>query len=382
MKLLLFSLSKALTASNGLSHAIAQLAHMLTEGGHSVSLVCTDTGGQPFFPFPGALRVYNLGLSYKRDKLVKLRVLFARTLEERHRIKYYGYGRKLAPGLAEIIDEEKPDLIICYQIRSALIIKKILSLPVPVILSCHRCPDEIAADNRGLAVAEACDALHVLTQGQAKSIQEKIEGVQRVFVIGNAVSYREEARPGCGSRRIISVGRVTPEKDYLLLINAFHELADEFPDWTIDIWGDTAQSKAYYRACMNRIKRYGLEDRIIFKGVTRNVFEALQSASILAMPSPAEAFPLVLLEGMSAGLPSVGLASCTGVNELITKENGILTEKAPKAYAKGLSRLMRDRALREKMGERARETVAQHSPEACKKRWEELLASLVHDRRQ
>lgn len=201
-------------------------------------------------------------------------------------------------------------------------------------------------------------------------------------MIGNAVSSHEEIQPDYSSRRIISVGRVTREKNHLLLIDAFHELADEFPDWTIDIWGDTAQSKSYYRACMKQIKRYGLEDRIIFKGVTRNVFKALCSASILAMPSTSEAFPLALLEGMSAGLPSVGLASCTGVNELIMKDNGLLTEKDPKSYARGLSLLMQDRTLRERMGQCARETAAQYSPEACKKKWEELIASLVHARRQ
>lgn len=380
MNLVLFSLARVLTAPNGLSHAICQQANLLAGRGHAVSLVYTDREAEPFFPLHKAVRLYNLGLSYKRDLAVKLKAAFAGTLEEKHRIKYYGYGKKLSPRVADIIDKEKPDLIICYQIRAALIMKKLLSLPMPVLLSCHRSLDEIAADNQGLAVAEACDGLHVLTKGQAKGVQEKIGGARRVFAIGNAVLSHEKARPDYKSHRIISVGRVTPEKNHLLLIDAFQELAHEFPDWTLDIWGSTSESPSYYKTCRRRIQEGKLEGRIFFRGVTKSVTSELSGASIFAFPSPAEAFGMALLEAMSVGLPSVGLSTCTGVNELIEEGNGFLAKPDPKSFAHALRRLMEDGSLRERTGRKAKETAALYSPERIAGQWEKALAFLADPR--
>lgn len=249
MNVLLFSLSQALSASNGINKAVATLANSLDAGGHQVSVVCADEDVKPFFAYRQGVHLHNLGLSYKRNLLVKLKALFGRNLAERHRIKYYGYGKTLAPKLSAIIEKEKPDAIICYQIRAALIVTKLLSVDMPVMLSCHRQPDEIAEDNDGLGVVESCDALHVLIAHQASIISEKIGGVKRIFVIGNEVTPCENARPDYGAHRIIHVGKVVADKNQLLLIDAFQKLADDFLDWTIDIWGSTSESPSYFKTC-------------------------------------------------------------------------------------------------------------------------------------
>lgn len=204
--------------------------------------------------------------------------------------------------------------------------------------------------------------------------------MRRVFAIGNAVLFHEKAGPDYKSHRIISVGRVTPEKNQLLLIDAFQELAHEFPDWTLDIWGSTSESPSYYKTCRRRIQEGKLEGRIFFRGVTKSVTSELSDASIFAFPSPAEAFGMALLEAMSVGLPSVGLSTCTGVNELIEEGNGFLAKPDPKSFAHALRRLMGDGGLRERMGRKAKETAALYSPEWIAGQWEEALAFLADPR--
>lgn len=130
------------------------------------------------------------------------------------------------------------------------------------------------------------------------------------------------------------------------------------------------------------MKSYGLEERIRFRGETKDVNNKLQHASICAMPSVSEAPPLALLEAMSMGLPSAGLTACPGINELITEDNGYLTEEDPDAYAAALKKLMTDEKLRETLGQNAKKTAAKFSPDAIQKKWEQALSDLAGDARK
>lgn len=84
-----------------------------------------------------------------------------------------------------------------------------------------------------------------------------------------------------------------------------------------------------------------------------------------------------MAEAMSAGLPVVGFASCSGVNEIVENgKTGILTADGEEAFAEGLQRLMEDRALRVSMGHAAKEAMKAYAPETIWDRWEQVLLSV------
>lgn len=381
MNILLFSLSEVISSSDGISKAFSTLANDLSTHGYNVTAIFTDKNTSPFFPYDKQIHLCNLGLRYKWDILTKAKALFSFSLTEKHKIKYYGYGQKLAPKIARIIKKQRPDIIICFQIRAALIIKNILKCDIPTILSCHRPPIEIIEDNKGLNVLENCEAIHALSPCQASAISKEIQ-CQYIFPIGNIVpQYDNSDFPNYTSKKIINVAKFSTDKNQLLLIEAFNQLAKENPEWTMDIWGSSTVQPVYYKKCLKLIKKYDLTNRIFFCGTTNHILPRLKSASIFAFPSISEALPIALLEAMSIGLPSIGLKDCVGVNELLQNDiNGYLCDNTVKSFANQLSILMQNQNLREKLGTNAKKYVKQYSHEKIWQEWDSVLKQLMQRR--
>lgn len=378
MNILLFSLSKIMSSSGGITKAYAELANALVEHGHYVTAVYTDNSvSASFFKFNRKINFYNLGLRYKNNCRIKLYALLSGTLQKKHKIKYYGYGHILAPKIERIIQSDKPDIIICFQPRAALIIKNILHCTIPTILSCHRRPEEILEDNQGLNILEKCDVIHTLSPSQAKIIASSIHN-RRIVSIGNAAPEYTEKIISYQTRKIINVASFSEDKNQLLLIEAFNKVSRDNPTWTLEFWGSTTIHSSYYKKCVRLVKKHGLTSKISFRGITSHVSQKLSDSSIFAFPSMYESFPLSLMEAMSIGLPTIGLRSCTGVNELIEDNiNGFLCENNINHFASQLTRLMNDELLRKSFGISAKKSMQKYSRENVWHQWESLLDSLL-----
>lgn len=76
------------------------------------------------------------------------------------------------------------------------------------------------------------------------------------------------------------------------------------------------------------IKRVGLADKIILKGRTDNVANAISSATIYVMTSQFEGSPNALMEAMAVGVPCISSnCPCGGPKMLINNgNNGFLYE--------------------------------------------------------
>ena len=144
-------------------------------------------------------------------------------------------------------------------------------------------------------------------------------------VIHNGVSdaaFRERSRLPSGPWRIGIVGRISPEKGHLLLMDAVRKLADEGYQIGITIAGASLFSPGGYEEEVRR-RAQGLASH--FTGWIDNIGEALARLDLLAVPSIAEpGLPRVVLEAFSAGVPVVALPS-GGIPEVIRDgRNGFL----------------------------------------------------------
>lgn len=85
-----------------------------------------------------------------------------------------------------------------------------------------------------------------------------------------------------------------------------------------------------------------------------------------------------MTEAMSAGLPVVGIKSCTAVAEIIENgKDGILTDDSIDAFALGLQKLMADDSLREKWGENAHISMKEYAPDKVWEKWDSLIQRLI-----
>jgi glycosyltransferase involved in cell wall biosynthesis len=127
--------------------------------------------------------------------------------------------------------------------------------------------------------------------------------------------------------------------------------------WTRDpIFG--ASGEETRAECMRRIGRSGREDAFEFLGeVDRDsVARLLAEADMLVLPSWDEGLPLVLIEAMAAGIPTIASAGIGAIPEVVAHgETGLLVPPGDvAALARAIEALAVDRTMRQRMGAAAR----------------------------
>jgi glycosyltransferase involved in cell wall biosynthesis len=196
---------------------------------------------------------------------------------------------------------------------------------------------------------------------------------RKVTVLHNAVApaegrpHRDDAVP-----RILTVGRITAQKDPLTLITALGILLRAGHRFTADIVGDGDLEGAV----RDHARRLEVSERVVFRGLLRHdaVLRQYEAADIFVLSSRSEGCPNVVLEAMAHGLPVVATA-VGGIPELVTHGDSALLVPPgdPDALASALARLLCDRTLRLAMGEAARKSASRFNAVDRFRRLHELV---------
>ena len=178
--------------------------------------------------------------------------------------------------------------------------------------------------------------------------------LDKVEVIPLALEPADPPPPGAGlwptgGRRLLAVGRLSHYKGFEVLLDALATL----PGFTLLLIG-AGERESALRA---RLRALGLEARVRMAGQVdqATLEQAYAQAEIFCLPSldRAEAFGMVLLEAMRAGLPCVASAiPGSGVGEVVADgHSGLLVPpNDATALAAALQRLDQDAALRAALG--------------------------------
>ena len=155
-----------------------------------------------------------------------------------------------------------------------------------------------------------------------------------------------------GKQIILFVGRITDHKNIHTLIESFHRLKQKMGGVALLLVGDYNNYMSYYLRLLKLVKRYGLENEVIFTGVVpwKDLPSYYSACSIYATCTLWEGF--LRPESFAFGKPIV----CFDVgpnSETVTHElNGLLVKSPdPEQFAKGMYRLLTDTSKRQKMGE-------------------------------
>lgn len=181
---------------------------------------------------------------------------------------------------------------------------------------------------------------------------------------------------GVPERVLLSVGRLSYQKNMDLLVRAFSMIAERHPGWRLDIAGEGERRADIESA----IACCGMNGRVRLLGAVDDVGSLYASSHLFCTASRWEGFPNALAEALSHGLPAVGYAGSAGVRDLITHgRTGLLAagNGDVQSLAHTLSQLMQDDDAREQMGRAAVEDVKRYAPKKIFDRWEELFRSLL-----
>ena len=158
---------------------------------------------------------------------------------------------------------------------------------------------------------------------------------------------------------ILHVGRFDAPKNHPGLLEAFRLLLETHPECRLRLVGD-----GDLRADMEKLAREkGIADFVEFCGMQSNVYPYLHDADIFTLPSIYEGNPMTIIEAMGTGLPIVA-SRVGGVPDMISDgESGLLVEPEPQSICAGLTRLVGDAALRQRLGLAARKQSQTFSAE-------------------
>lgn len=379
--------SKFLDNNGGMEKVMCNFSNEMQKRGHQVTLVyCTEKAGTICNPIRKEIKLLNIadflpGKKWESAKPISfilkreiLRCINKHKMKQavmQFDIKYLGLAMK------KIFNMTKPDVIIAIDASTAALFIAEKDIDVPLVTMNHFNAEHILAD---LSEIEGQALLHSnivqVLMPHDKDVLEKVLPSIRITCIPNVVpQYAGIKSDIIKTDTIIDVARIdAKQKRQHLLIEAFARIAHIYPSWNIEFWGDEQGGKKYTKQLEDLINKYHLENRVFFKGNTKDVLSVYKKARIFAFPSAYEGFPLALTEAMSAGLPTIAYRSCPAVNELIKDEKtGLLVEDGIDSFALGLEKLIKNESTREALGKAAQENMKQYSPANVYDMWENLL---------
>lgn len=181
---------------------------------------------------------------------------------------------------------------------------------------------------------------------------------------GESGASREEARARLGITRRIAVGiigRLTTLKRQDLFIRAAAHLIKErhWTDADFLIIGEPGSGdEAYAEQLREMVAKANVGYHVHFTGYVEDLPAQLVALDIVTTPSENEAFSLALVEAMAAGCAVIA-TRVGGMAEIVEDGvTGIFVERDDQwSLIGGLSRLLTDKPLREKLGKAARASV-------------------------
>ncbi|NIY70336.1 glycosyltransferase family 4 protein [Streptomyces malaysiensis] len=219
------------------------------------------------------------------------------------------------------------------------------------------------------------DAVVTTTEADAAVYREKMPmpGV-RTLAIPNSVPEPAVA-PSEGTAPVIAAaGRLVRGKRFDLLIDAFAEVSEKYPDWRLRIYGGGAEKERL----AEHIERLGLSGSAELMGSYSPIEAEFAKASLVAVASDAESFGMTIVEAMRCGVPVVSTDCPLGPAEII--RDGVTGRLVPTgdkhALASALMELMADAPARRAMGAAALEGSRIYDPAPIARRYDQLFEEL------
>lgn len=290
------------------------------------------------------------------------------------------------------IKKEQPEVVIAFmEAVYEFVLLALLGTKVPVISSERKDPATLGPLRKILrwmllptATAHVVQTQHIKNY-YSKRIQKKTHIIynpvnERVF----ETSYdnaNDDENSGLRIKderlnRIISVGRLYPQKNQKMMIEAFAKIAPKFPEWSLVIYGEGPE-RDFLESLVSSFK-IQVSSRISLPGRCETVIEEVAKSKVFCLSSDYEGMSNAMIEALCVGTPVIS-TKVSGTDELIRDGvNGLLVDIGDTdGLAKAFERLLSNQELREQLGKEGQKLANQFKTDTIVDQWENLINSEI-----
>lgn len=352
----------------GAEQQVAALARRFDALGHAVAVVSLTPGCEVALP-PG---IETLDLAMRKSPLS-----MARALRQMRRF----------------VQHWRPDVIHAHMVHAnllgrALIATDLARVMPPLVCTAHSAREGGVARMLAYRLTDRWADLttHVSAEGRERMIAAGAVPAGRIAVVANGIDTarfhpdgaaraekRAELDLDAAAPLLLHVGRLVPEKNQTLLLEAFARLPSSLASARLLIAGDGPERGALER----RIAALSLGERVRLLGTRADVPALLNAADVFALSSDIEGMPLVVGEAMACGCPVVA-TDAAGVAQMVDGFGQVVPRGDADALAAALASALRDgRGDRAQQAARHRHIADSLGLEAIAEQWLGRYAALA-----
>ncbi len=352
-------------SSGGAERAASSIANEMAARGESVEIITFDTADS-FYALNEGVLVYNMELAdiSKSASLKRVLGCIKRAFEIRRKIK----SRQL-------------DALVCMSTTMNLYgLLSTLFTKTKVIGTERNNPYKYKADfiNASLKKLSALflDGFIFQTEAASRYYAESVR--RKGTVIQNAVfnPLIKELKPPEKRQKIIyGVGRLSAQKRFQDLIDAYALVEKTHPDYRLVIFGEGEDREKL----QTQIDSLNLSEKALLPGADKEALRFVSKGSVFVLSSDYEGMPNVLLEAMAAGTPCVSTRCKMGPEELIDDGmNGILVPVGDiKKISEGIEMIIDNPKLSESISKNGRNILKTNDVSAISEKWLDYIKSIL-----
>lgn len=354
----------SLQNSGGTERATVGVAGKLAEHGYDVNIICWSGGTTSFFPLNNKVKCYSL---YDRSKI---------NIYNKYLPSFFKYRA--------LLKRLKPDVIVDVCVPLSLLTIPATAYSKIKTISWEQFNVKVKWNNiltarfSRLLATKFASKIVVLTLSDKEEYKKRFKA-KNTFIIPNPVTIAVKETSPLTSKVVLAVGRLTYQKGFDLLLQAWQKLKNshypEVKDWQLQIAGG-GEDEQQLKQLADTLQ---VSSSVTFIPPTNQIERLFHGASIFVMSSRFEGLPLALVEAKAYGLPTVCFDCETGPREVITHEEDGLLVEAGNTYAlsQSLIRVMINQGERRLFGAKSIEKSKRFFLDEVVKDWNKLFQSLA-----
>jgi glycosyltransferase involved in cell wall biosynthesis len=365
MRKILFHINSL--GKGGAERVVSVLSDYFANDGYDVVIATLWQDKQEYVLNPKVRRI-EVGLSTQQEKKGRIYKNLVRFLNLRNAIK-----------------NENPDIVISFCASANFrCTTSMLGINIPLLVSVRNDPQKdylpyMRKTNIMMRKASGC----VFQTDRALKCFPKAFGDKSKVIFNpldeKFLSNQDDVKVEDREKRIVTVGRITKQKNHMLLVQAFEKIHNLFPQYTLDIYGES-DDHVIKDEIVDYCKKTNIDKYVRFMGLSSTLQKDIKDAALFVLSSDYEGMPNALAEAMALGLPVIATdCPCYGPATLISNnKSGILVPVGDvDKMAEAISKVLGDEIFAQELGNEAMKIKDILNPDKIYKEWKEYVNNII-----